>query len=378
MRILLVTNIISPHQLPLARCLAERVGIDNFRFAATQLPDEERRNLGWKNDEKDSWILRAGESAADRDQCDAWWEKADVVLCGDRLLERIGKRIDQGKLSFYMSERWWKPPIGMARLLHPRFALMTNRFRQLAASPLFHYLPIGDYALRDMQRIADFSGRMWRWGYYTSTPEPLPSCDRNETGFRVLWAGRMLDWKRVDTLIRAFSRLLHDRPDATLTLVGDGPERARLERLALKMLPPGSCRFSMPLPAAEISMLMRQHHVYILPSNAYEGWGAVVNEAMAEGCAVIASESAGSARSIIRHEENGLLFAPGDWQRLYELLSVVARDQKVRDRLARAGQRTMTECWSPQVAAERFLSVARALLAGQSTPRFSEGPMSAI
>lgn len=376
MRILQVTNIISPHQLPLARSLADRVGVDNFRFAVTQLPDNERQNLGWKNDENDPWILRAGEDLGDRDQFDSWWEEADVVVCGDRLLEYIGQRLDREKLVFYMSERWWKPPIGMARLLHPRFALMAARFRMLASSANFHFLPIGDYAALDMKRLASFPERMWRWGYFTALTDPLPACDRKEQGFRVLWAGRMLRLKRVDTLIKAFSRLQQQRPDAVLTLVGDGPERKPLELMAKKILAKESYCFQPPLPVSEVLQLMRHHHVFVFPSNSYEGWGAVVNEAMGEGCTVLASEVAGASKSMIRHGENGMLFATGDWKRLGELLCVAGMNETLRLRIANEGQRTIMDYWSPSVAAERFLSVCDSLLARRPTPVFSTGPMS--
>jgi glycosyltransferase involved in cell wall biosynthesis len=188
----------------------------------------------------------------------------------------------------------------------------------------------------------------------------------------------MLDWKRVDTLIRAFSQLVSQRPDSTLTLVGDGPQRPALMQLASKLLPPDSCCFLTPQPVVEIAMLMRHHHVYVLPSTGAEGWGGVINEAMSEGCVTVASKAAGAARSIIRHEKNGLLFASGNWQQLGDLLCVIAGDVEMRDRLARAGQRTMVDCWSPKVAAERFLSVSQALLADQPAPLYDEGPMCAV
>jgi glycosyltransferase involved in cell wall biosynthesis len=185
----------------------------------------------------------------------------------------------------------------------------------------------------------------------------------------------MLGLKRVDTLIRAFPQLLRERSEASLTLVGYGPERKSLLELAERLLQPTSFRFLSPMPAAEIPLLMGQHHVYVLPSNGSEGWGAVVNEAMAEGCAVIASKAAGSAKTMIRDHENGLLFAPGDWKRLGDLLCEVGRNEAFRVQLAEQGQRTIVECWSPEVAAERFLSVCEALLSKQPVPRFVGGPM---
>jgi glycosyltransferase involved in cell wall biosynthesis len=316
------------------------------------------------------------ENEADREQFEHWWDEADVVLCGERLFSRMKDRLDKGKLTFHMSERLWKPPIGMARLLHPRFALMTARFKRMTSSPYFHFLPIGGYAAPDMKRIASFTGRMWNWGYFTSIPDPLTTCDRKEQGFRVLWAGRMLGWKRVDTLIMAFSKLLSERSDAILTIVGIGPKQKMLEELAGKLLKAGSFQVKSAMPTGEIRQLMRQHHVYVLPSGGGEGWGAVINEAMAEGCAVIANEEGGAAKTMIRDHENGLLFAPGDWKGLGDLLCEVGRNEAFRIQLAEQGQRTIVECWSPEVAAERFLSVCEALLAKRRVPSFNDGPMS--
>jgi glycosyltransferase involved in cell wall biosynthesis len=377
MRVLQVFNTPMHHVLPLARCLAKLVGEENFRYGAVYYPglSERHQMLGWNCNENDPWILRL-ENENDREQFDRWWDEADVVLCGERLFSRMKDRLDKGKLTFHMSERLWKPPIGMARLLHPRFALMTARFKRMTSSPYFHFLPIGGYAALDMKRIASFTGRMWNWGYFTSIPDPLTTCDRKEEGFRVLWAGRMLGWKRVDTLIKAFSKLLSERSDAILTIVGIGPKQKMLEELAGRHLKAGSFQVKSAMPAGEIRQLMRQHHVYVLPSGGGEGWGAVINEAMAEGCAVIANEEGGAAKTMIRDHENGLLFAPGDWKGLGDLLCEVGRNEAFRIQLAEQGQRTIVECWSPEVAAERFLSVCEALLANRPVPSFNDGPMS--
>ena len=129
MRILQVTNIVSPHQIPLAKCLARTVGESNFRFAVTELPNEERQSLGWDTDESAPWILRPRENADDLLTYNQWWVNADVVICDERLISKIEDRLASGLLTFYMSERWWKPPIGIARMLHPRFAIMALRFR---------------------------------------------------------------------------------------------------------------------------------------------------------------------------------------------------------------------------------------------------------
>lgn len=377
MKILQVSNIVSHHQLPLAQELLQLAGEDNFRFAAIQAPCEERLKLGWGNDSA-PWILRVGENESDRIAFEEWWDAADIVLCGERLLGPFGRRLACGKLTFYFSERWWKPPIGRARLLHPGFARMAWQFHRLATSPVFHYLPIGGYAASDMLTVASFVGRAWQWGYFTPGPDSAWSCATRSGVFRVLWAGRMLAWKRVDTLIKAFAHLLKLHPEAELTLIGSGPESHRLAVLAKRLLPVGSYRFLPAQPVEIVRQHMREHHVYVLPSSSYEGWGAVINEAMAEGCVVIASNAGGAAKTMIEHGRNGLLFDSGNIQALAACLHAVAADSRMHSRLAHAGQQTITTLWSPAVAARRLVTLGEALLSRADMPSYNEGPLTPV
>lgn len=378
MRLLHVTNIVSPHQVPLAQSLAKHLGSDNYLYAATAPTNTERSSMGWNCSDQHLWILQVGARQAAQQEYLKWWTEADVVLCGGRAIGLMQQRLRQGKLTFYMSERWWKPPLGMARLAHPRFTLMALRFRRLAASQQFHYLPIGHHAAEDMKRWAAFGGRSWLWGYFTALPTPLPQVARRDTGLEILWAGRMLGLKRVDTLVQAFGALRQQDKAARLTLIGDGPQRQKLEALTQRLGLGGAVSFHSSLPMEQVWTRMRAAHVYVLPSNGYEGWGAVVNEAMSQGCAVVASEAAGSAKTMVHHGENGLLFRAGDWRQLGGLLSQLSADEGLRVRLAQAGQRTIAECWSPQVAADRFLAVSEALFSKGPPPTYDSGPMAPL
>src|SRR5690606_9257701 len=134
------------------------------------------------------------------------------------------------------------------------------------------------------------------------------SDEANSKTVSILWVGRMLKWKRVDLLIRALARLKNEGKDFKLTLVGDGPERERLQKLADKLLGHEYYTIQNFIPSSEVPALMAQHDIYVLPSNAYEGWGAVVNEAMSVGCALVASDKTGAGASLIEHGVNGMLF----------------------------------------------------------------------
>jgi glycosyltransferase involved in cell wall biosynthesis len=362
--------------MPLARRLAHLVGENNFKFCATQAPDIERTRMGWSNDNFEPWILRAGESEADRLTFEEWWDEADIVICGERRFSRISDRLARGKICFYMSERWWKPPVGVARLLSPSFACLVREFNRLTKNPAFHYLPIGPFAATDIKLVARFEGRTWNWGYFTETSTSELEKSLDDTSLKILWAGRMLPWKRVDTLIKALAELKKHHQAFKLTLIGDGPERLKLEKLAREHLNSAQFSFHPPLPAKKIPEVMAKNNIYVLPSSAYEGWGAVVNEAMEVGCAVVASSTAGAAAAIIKDGENGFLFKPGDWQGLSKILLKLAKNNEITKNISHSGQKTITELWSPNTAAERFLAVSNALISSSTLPIYSKGPMS--
>jgi glycosyltransferase involved in cell wall biosynthesis len=123
---------------------------------------------------------------------------------------------------------------------------------------------------------------------------------------------------------------------------------------------------------------MAQHDIYVLPSNAYEGWGAVINEAMACGCAIVASKGAGAAAAMINNEVNGLLFSIGDWRELSSQLDRLIHDVNLRQKLSTEAIRTTQQVWSPQVVANRFHGISDALLSNREVPIFASGPMSRV
>jgi glycosyltransferase involved in cell wall biosynthesis len=377
MQILQVSNYVSHHQIPLARELARLVGPANFRFCATEAVSDERLKLGWSKSFDEPWILRAGETVADQDAFEQWWDKADVVLCGERLIDRFHRRTSLGKLSFYTSERWWKPPIGAARLLSPRFLSMSLRFRKLARLNSFHYLPIGPFAENDISLVAEMPERKWKWGYFTSVEHgALERPVVGKSPLNVLWAGRMLDWKLVDTVVRAAAAATRSGTSIFLTLIGDGPRRKALEQLAARLLTPDQYRFIDPLKTPEVLKMMANNDVFVLSSSAYEGWGAVINEAMASRCAVIASDQAGAARAMIDPGVNGLLFKPNRHDLLARLLCLMHDNAPLRSQLAAAAYETVSKVWSPQTGASRFVECSGALLSGNTAPHYVHGPMS--
>lgn len=380
MKILQVTNIVSHHQLPLAQELCNLVGADNFLFAAMQKPSQERLNNGWKKDYNENWIIHPNDSIESQIRFDKFWNEADVVICGERLISKMQERVDNNKICFYMSERWWKPPVGILRLCHPAYLKMFLEFKQLSKSKHFHHLPIGPFAARDMALVTSMPSRVWAWGYFTAFPimKSSMSESRGSDVTRILWIGRMVKWKRVDLLIKALAKIKNEGGIFKLTLVGSGSERKKLERLAKKLLGTSFYEFKEFIPVDEVLTLMAQYDIYVLPSNAYEGWGAVVNEAMSVGCAVVASDKTGAGASLIEHGVNGFLFKSGCEDSLYDCLSQLVNNKNLINDFRVKSRLSIKENWTPAVAAERLLEVFSALVDDNEPVEISVGPLSRI
>jgi glycosyltransferase involved in cell wall biosynthesis len=161
----------------------------------------------------------------------------------------------------------------------------------------------------------------------------------------VLVVARLAAWKGVDTVILALREILRDgQRDARLVVVGDGPDRARLEGLAAA-LPPGTARFTGEVPRIEVGRWMAAADALALCSG-YEGLSHVLLEAMAAGLPVVVSNVGGN-RALVQHGYDGLIVPYGDVEATSRALAEVLADGEVartiRENARRgAGERTVT------------------------------------
>jgi glycosyltransferase involved in cell wall biosynthesis len=186
----------------------------------------------------------------------------------------------------------------------------------------------------------------------------------------------MLDLKRVDTLVEAFSIIRRRVPLAVLRLIGDGPALANIRERVSECGIEDSVSFTSSMPMEAVWQEMQSADIYVLPSGAEEGWGAVVNEAMSAGCAVVASRESGAGAAMIKHGVNGMLFESGNVENLVTCLTQILIDSTRTEAMRVSARSTIENLWSPAVAAERFLQFSDSILAGRETPVFVEGPMS--
>jgi glycosyltransferase involved in cell wall biosynthesis len=156
-----------------------------------------------------------------------------------------------------------------------------------------------------------------------------------------LVVARLTTWKGVDTVIQAFGGpLSKELPQARLVVVGDGPDRSRLEGLA-STLPNGGVRFTGEIPRDEVGNWMVAADALALCSG-YEGLSHVLLEAMAAGLPVVVSDVGGN-RALVQHGHDGLLVPYGDVGATAAAILTVLADGEVAQKLRQNARRGAAE-----------------------------------
>jgi glycosyltransferase involved in cell wall biosynthesis len=97
---------------------------------------------------------------------------------------------------------------------------------------------------------------------------------------------------------------------------------------------------------------------------------------MNSGCAVFASDAAGSTSYLINDSQNGFCYKSGDIDELYSKVKQVLDNDDLRKTISKNAYETMKNCWDADVAAERFLKLAEAINDRKDLNLYEDGPCS--
>ncbi|MEM7730956.1 MAG: glycosyltransferase family 4 protein [Pseudomonadota bacterium] len=140
-------------------------------------------------------------------------------------------------------------------------------------------------------------------------------------GKRLLFVGRLAAAKGLPVLLKAFSQVHLHHPDATLTLVGDGHDRAAIEAQSRELGLETAVIFTGYLSQADVAEKLAEADIFVLPSFA-EGLPVVLMEALASRMPVVATRIAGVGE-LIEDGISGVLVPPGDADTLAEQIKTL-------------------------------------------------------
>ncbi|MDH6462566.1 phosphatidylinositol alpha-1,6-mannosyltransferase [Micromonospora sp. A200] len=181
----------------------------------------------------------------------------------------------------------------------------------------------------------------------------------------VVCVSRLVPRKGQDMLIRAMPEIRRRVPDAALLVVGGGPYRAALEKLARHTGVERDVVFTGSVPTAELPAHYAAGDVYAMPCRTrnrgldVEGLGIVYLEASATGLPVVAGDS-GGAPDAVREGETGYVVRGRDVAQLADRVATLLADRDLARQLGAAGRAWVEREWRWETQAQRMA----ALLAG--------------
>jgi rhamnosyl/mannosyltransferase len=229
-----------------------------------------------------------------------------------------------------------RPRLQYALFYHPVARPVYGRARRIiVSSPALaeHASALAPY--RERLAVVPFGIDPCRW-HATPAIAARAAAIRKAAGGRplVLFAGRMVPYKGLDVLLRAFERM-----DAAAWLAGDGPSRNAATALARRLGLEDRVTFTGEVPHDELVALFHACDVFVLPSiTPAEAFGYVQLEAMACARPVVSTRVKSGVPWVNRDGETGLTVAPSDPGALRHALETLIADPALRTRMGEAGR----------------------------------------
>lgn len=180
-------------------------------------------------------------------------------------------------------------------------------------------------------------------GVPTSDFQPAINVPRR--GIRFITVSRLTEFKGVDYSIRAFAILLQRAPDATLTIIGDGPEFSRLSDLVTTLGLADRVIMAGSLPQSAVRRHLQDSDVFLQHSlvgrNGWvEGFGVSIAEAAACGLPVVVTECGGIIDQVV-DGQTGFVIAQRDVSAMAAAMVRLSEDRELRIRLGAAARERM-------------------------------------
>ena len=356
----------------------------NFYYVAYQPLPEERLKLGYEDmNKKYDFIIRPYESEEQKKLAEKIAVECDIMVAGGATYySDLRRKTGNDKIIIQYSERFFKK--GRYRILFHKllkkdkewFNLSKNR---LSENENTYVLCASAYTAYDLQPFNFEVGKCFKWGYFTEFKEYdidmlIKSKDTNT--INILWCARFIGLKHPEKAIFVTKKLKEKKINFKLTMIGNGKQIEKIKKLIKINNLENEVELTGSVPASKVREYMEKSNIFLFTSDFNEGWGAVLNESMNSGCAIVASHAIGSVPYLIKDGENGFIYKNNNKNDLFNKVYRLCIDKELREKVGKNAYHTMKNLWNPEVAAKRLYNTAKNLVNNKEIDFYNEGPWS--
>ena len=375
MTISFYSNFINHHQVFVSRELYKLTN-GNYRFIEMQPMPDSFKNTGYPEFSSEPFVIKAWMNSSEYAKAKKLVLTSDVVLYTPYAFDIVKPRLITEKMSFDVGERWFKR--GIRNILSPTLLKMQWFYHTRMNKKNNFKLCSSAYGVCDQYKLRSFIGKCYKWGYFTKVDlldvKSLPT-PRNGRCISMMWCARMIEWKHPEIAISLAEELHSKGYDFTVDMFGDGPLRKKMEGIVKSKGLQTHINFCGNVSNDSILREMREHDIFLFTSDKNEGWGAVANEAMANGCVLVGCKEIGSVPYLVKDGVNGFVFESCNVSQLCSIVERIISSPELLQKISLKSYETIHKFWSPEQAAQNLLQLISALKNERDTP-ILEGPCS--
>lgn len=369
-KIIFVSNYLNHHQIPFCNAMYKLMDC-GFLFIQTEPMDEERIRMGWNEKNAQPYLKLYYEEP---EACRRLILDADIVIfggCDDE--SYIEERLNAGRPVIRYSERLYKT--GQWKAVSPRGLKKKYHDHTRYRKAQVYLLCAGAYVASDYALVHAYPEKKFCWGYFPETKHYDVEKLMEQKGWGadrrmyLLWSARMIDWKHPELAVETARYLKEKGYSFHMDIIGGGNMEEEVKALAERYALGDCVDFPGFLKPEQVRGYMERADIFLFTSDRQEGWGAVANEAMNSGCALLADHMIGAVPYLVQDGVDGLIYKDGKRSELFSLAERLVCDRGLCQRLGRRAYEKITESWNAEYAADRLVALCRelGLLGGEAT-----------
>lgn len=375
MKITFYSNFLNHHQLPFCIEMYELLK-NEFVFVACARTPEERIKLGYQDmNDRYPFVLKVYDDSNNLQRAKDLIMESDITIHGSAMDLFLKIRENIKKPCFLYSERVFKPGDSTSTL---RTVLAYYKHHIFRNKMNTYVLCASYYASFDYMWLGPYFNKCFAWGYFP----PMKLYNINELMEKkakhnkiiILWVGRMIEVKHPECAINTAHYLDEKGIDFELKLIGNGPLASHIQGMIDSYGLDEKIHMLGSMSTEEVRTNFEDASIFLFTSDYNEGWGAVLNESMNSGCAVVASHAIGATGYLIENGKNGIVYPFGNQDEINYWTEQLINRKDIRERLGTNAYDTIKNHWNAHEAATRLVTICDNIIQREKITRFDVGP----
>lgn len=379
MKVTFYSTFLTHHQVPFCLEMQKRLG-DDFKFVSTIKIFQWRLDLGFKDlDSEYDFVIKAYENEEMHNKAKQLALESDVVIIGSTTDECIEERLKQDKLTFRYRSRIFLFLDGFLKtsLNREKQKLFYDRHIKYRKNKNLYMLCASAYGANDFNLFKLYKNKIYKWGYFLETnkydiDQLLDKKEKNNP-IQIIWVARFINWKHPETVIKLAKNLKKQNYNFKIKMLGQGDLENKIKTKIKKQKLEDVVEIVGQVPSDQVKYYMEEANIFIGTSDSREGWGAVINESMNAGCAIVANQRMGSVPFLIKHGENGFMY--NSYKDLEEKVKLLIENEPLRKKLGKNAYTFITQKWTSAVAANNLIELFESIINGKEF-KITDGPAS--